>query len=96
MVPDAAPVAVGVNVTDTVQLSAGVSTAGQLFVAENGAVAVGVSPLMLLPPKLVTVIVWGALGEPIFCENVSVVGVIRIAEGRGVGKGIGTAAQMFA
>jgi hypothetical protein len=95
-VPEAAPCANGVNVTDIVQLTAGFNTDGQLLVSENGPVAETVSPFMLLPPKLVTVMVWGALGEPMFCVNVSVVGVNRIAEGRGVGSGIGTVAQMFA
>ena len=83
--PEAAPGAGGVNVTDTAQLAAGSNTAGQLFVSENGPVAESVSQLMLLPPKLVTVIVCGALGEPMFCENVSVEGVKLMAEGRGLG-----------
>ena len=89
--PGASPSVDGVNVTDIVQLAAGTSTAGQLLVSENGLVAAGVNPLMLLPPKLVTVMVCAALGEPMFCENVSVEGANRIAEGRGVGNGIGTA-----
>lgn len=54
-------------------------------------VAENASSLMGLPPKLVTVMVCGALVEPMFCENVSVVGVKLIAEGRGVGSDRGTA-----
>ena len=46
---------------------------------------------MVLPPKLVTVMVCGALVEPTFCENVSVGGVKLIAEGRGLGNDRGTA-----
>ena len=91
MVPEAAPCAAGVKVTDTVQLAAGISTAGQLLVSANGAPAESVSPLMLLPPKLVTVMFCGALVEPAFCENVRVAGVKLIAEGRGLGNGTGTA-----
>jgi hypothetical protein len=91
MAPDAAPCAGGVNVTDTAQLVAGNNTEGQLFVSANGPEAANVSPLMLLPPKLDTVMVCAALGEPTFCENVNAGGVKLIAEGRGVGKDRGAA-----
>ena len=89
--PEAAPSADGVNVTDIEQLAAGTSTDGQLFVFENCPVAESVSKLMLLPPKLVRVMVCAALGESMFCENVSVGGVKPIAEGRGLGSDSGTA-----
>lgn len=91
MVPASVPVAAGLNVTDTTQLDAGSSVVGQLFVSENGPVAENVSASMLLPPKLLTVMVCGALVEPMFCENVSVSGVKLMAEGRGVGNDTGTA-----
>ena len=87
MVPEAAPDAGGVNVTDTVQLAAGASTVGQLFDSENGPVAESVRKLMLLPPKLVTVMVWAALVEAIFCVKSSV--GRREADGRGARSGQG-------
>lgn len=91
IVPEAAPGAGGVNVTATAQLAAGTSTVGQLFVSENGPVAESARKLILLPPKLVTVMVCGALAEAIFCVKFSVEGVKLMAEGRGVGNGSGTA-----
>lgn len=89
--PEAAPTAGGVKVTDTAQLAAGTNTAGQSLVSENGPAVENVSQLMLLPPKLVTVMVCAALAEPIFCVKFSVGGVKLIAEGRGVGKDRATA-----
>ena len=91
IVPDAAPGPAGVKLTDIVQLVAGASTAGQLFVSENGPAAESASVLMLLPPKFVTVMFCGVLAEPTFCEKSSVGGLKLIAEGRGLGKEIGTA-----
>jgi hypothetical protein len=46
---------------------------------------------MGLPPKFVTVIVWGGLVVLTFCEKVSESGLKLIAEGRGAGTGIGIA-----
>lgn len=48
-------------------------------------------PLIGLPPKFVTVIVWGRLVVLTFCEKVSEGGLKLIAEGRGAGTGAGVA-----
>ena len=44
-----------------------------------------------LPPKFVTVIVWGGLVVLTFCEKVSAGGLKLIAEGRGAGRGASVA-----
>jgi hypothetical protein len=49
------------------------------------------NPLIGLPPKLVTVIVWGELVVLTFWEKVSEGGLKLIAEGRGAGTGTGVA-----
>lgn len=82
----------GVNVTDTVQLLPPISIAGQLFVSANPALTAALfTPLMGLPPKFVIVIVCAALVVPTFWVMLKPGGVKLIAEGRGVGKFIGTA-----
>jgi len=48
-------------------------------------------PLIGLPPKFVTVIVWGGLVVLTFCEKVSAGGLKLIAEGRGAGRGASVA-----
>jgi hypothetical protein len=49
MVPEVVPAAVGVKVTDTVQLAAGISMDGQFFVSAKPPVAENASRLMGLP-----------------------------------------------
>lgn len=89
--PVSEPAAGGVKVTDTVQLDPADKTAGQSFVSAKAPLAEIFNPFSGLPPKFVTVTVWVALVVPTFCENVSVGGEKRIAEGRGVGRGTGVA-----
>jgi hypothetical protein len=94
--PVTVPAAVGVNVTATWQLLPAGSITGQLFVSANPPLAVTLfAPLKGLPPKFATVIVWGGLAAPTFCEMLSVAGVKLSAEGRGLGRLRGTAAYTF-
>jgi hypothetical protein len=85
------PAADGVNETLTVQLVAATRTEEQLLVWENTPDAATLKPLIGLPPKFVTLIVWGRLVVLTFCEKVSEVGLKLIAEGRGAGTGTGVA-----
>ena len=89
--PVTAPDVDGVKVTDTMQDDPACRVEGQLSVCEKPPAAATVSPLNGLPPKLLIVTVCAALVLPTFWENVSVLGVNLIAEGRGVGSGTGTA-----
>ena len=89
--PVRGPTTCGVNATDTVQLDPADRAAGQSFVSENPPPAERFNPFSGLPPKFAMVMVWGALVVPVFCENVSVGGEKPIAEGRGVGSGMGVA-----
>jgi hypothetical protein len=89
--PFTASTADGVNVTETVQFDPGVSVAGQSFVSENPSLADRLNPFSGLPPKLAMVMVWVGLVVPTFCENVNVGGEKLIADGRGLGNGIGVA-----
>jgi hypothetical protein len=89
--PVTEPAAVGVNKTLTVQLVAATRTEGQLLVWENTPDVAILKPLMGLPPKFVTVIVWGRLVLLTFCEKASEEGLKLIAEGRGAGSGAGVA-----
>jgi hypothetical protein len=74
-----------------VQLVAATRTDGQLLVWENTPDVAILNPLIGLPPKLVTVTVWGELVVLTFWEKVSEGGLKLIAEGRGAGTGTGVA-----
>ena len=62
--PVAAPPAVGVNVTLTVQDAPAASEDPQVFVCANGAPAETDDRLAVAVPVLVTVTVWAALADP--------------------------------
>src|ERR1039457_356981 len=62
--PEAAPAAVGVNVTLTVQDAPAAIEAPQVLVDANGPVAETEDTLAAAPPVLVTVTVWAAEVEP--------------------------------
>jgi hypothetical protein len=86
------PVADGVNVTDTVQLLPPCSIAGQLLVCANPLLTATLfAPMRGLPPKFAIVMVCDALPEPTFCEKLKPEGVKLMADGRGLGIGMGTA-----
>ena len=89
--PVTGPAADGVNETATVQLVPATRTEGQLFVRENGPDVAKLKLLIGLPPKFVTVMVWGLLVVVTFWEKVSAGGLKLIAEGRGAGIGTGVA-----
>jgi hypothetical protein len=74
-----------------VQLVAATRTEGQLVVWENTPDVAILKPLIGLPPKFVTVIVWGGLVVLTFCKKVSEGRLKLIAEGRGAGTGTGVA-----
>jgi hypothetical protein len=90
-VPVTVPDADGVKVTDTVQDAPACRVEGQSSVCAKPPAAETVSPVNGLPPKLLMMTVCGALAAPTFWENVSVLGVNLIAEGRELGSGTGTA-----
>jgi len=48
-----------------------------------------------LPPKFVTVMVWGTLVVLTFCTKVSAGGLKLIAEGRGAGRGASVAPMTY-
>ncbi len=83
---------VGVNATDTVQLLPPTNIDGQLLLCPNPPLTATLfAPNNGLPPKFAMVMVCGALGVPTFCEKSKPGGVKLMAEGRGVGSGMGTA-----
>ena len=86
------PVAVGVNFTPIVQLAPAATPLAQVFVCEKSPAFVPVSPMLVTfsaaVPVSVSVTLWAALVEPIFCElNVRLDGD-RLTAGVGVGAGV--------
>ena len=83
------PAADGANQTLTVQLVAATRTDGQLLVLENTPDVAIINPLIGLPPKLVTVIVWGELlvggGGAQIVDNMMQV----VSSGSGLTSGLG-------
>jgi hypothetical protein len=88
--PLTAPAADGVNVTVTAQFDPAESCDGQLFVSPNPPLAAIVPKVSGLPPKFVIVTACVPV-VPRFCVKLTVDGLKLMAEGRGEGKGIGTA-----
>lgn len=74
-VPVAEPEAVGVNVTETVQLAPAARVLPQVLVCANGPVVATAEMSAVAPPPLVTVVVCAALVEPtVVLPNVSSAG----------------------
>lgn len=87
--PSTGPGADGVNETLTVQFDPAASWVGQASVSANPPLAEMFDKFSGLPPKFEIVTGCEGLDVPTFWEKVNVAGERLIAEGRGLGKGIG-------